>query len=157
MEPLDPGFNLAILSIASSLFPDGFDVSPDAPGTYKGLKAHLDAGKRLVVYDGGCEGTIYADPAVNHAFRAWHDWSHWKGDHDFSLQGECCVFDMQPRHLLYVYGDTEQTLRWIDILRAEVIGQRVYYGRHKRYVEDQRGFIEAFLKNPEDALLWSLW
>jgi hypothetical protein len=28
MRPLDPGLNAAILSIASDLFPDGFDVSP---------------------------------------------------------------------------------------------------------------------------------
>jgi hypothetical protein len=65
MLPLDPGLNTAILSIASDLFPDGFDVSPDAPSTYKALKAHLDTGKRLVVYDGGCEGTIYVDPALS--------------------------------------------------------------------------------------------
>ena len=86
--PLDPTLNAAILSIARNLFPDGFDVSPDAPSTYTALKAHLDAGKGLVVYDGGCAGTIYANPAVNHAFRAWNDWSHWRGDHDFSVEGE---------------------------------------------------------------------
>ena len=155
MEPLDRGFNAAILSIAAELFPDGFDVSPDAPGTYKALKGHLDAGKRLVVYDGGSEGTIYVDPAVNHAFRAWHDYSHWKGEHDFSLEGECAVFEMQRRHLLYLYGDSAQTRRWI--LRAEVIGQRLFYERYKRFVDDQRGFIEAYLKDPEATLLWSLW
>jgi hypothetical protein len=42
----------------------------DAPDTYEKLKAHLDAGERLVVYSGGSQHTIYADPAVNHAFRA---------------------------------------------------------------------------------------
>jgi hypothetical protein len=157
MLPLDSGLNAAILSIAASLFPDGFDVSEDAPGTYKALKAHLDAGKRLVVYSGGCEGTIYADPAVNHAFRAWHDFSHWKGEHDFSAEGECGVFAMQRQHLLYVYGDAEQTRRWIEILRAEVIGQRLFYERYKRFVDDQRGFIEAYLQDPEATLLWSLW
>jgi hypothetical protein len=157
MRLLDPGLNAAIIAIASDLFPDGFDVSADAPGTYAALKAHLDAGKRLVVYDGGCEGRIYGDAAVNHAFRAWHDFSHWKGEHDFSVEGECRVFDMQRRHLLYVCGDTPQTWRWIGILRAEVIGQRLLYERHKRFVEDQRGFIEAYLHNPEETLLWPLW
>jgi hypothetical protein len=58
---------------------------------------------------------------------------------------------------LYVYGDTPETRRWIEILRAEVVGQRLFYERHKRFVDDQRGFIEAYLQNPEDTLLWSLW
>jgi hypothetical protein len=157
MMPLDPALNATILSIAARLFPDGFEVSPDAPGTYKALKAHLDTGKRLVVYDGGCEGTIYANPKVNHALRAWHDYSHWKGEHDFSVEGECAVFVMQRRHLLYLYGDTEQTRRWINILNAEVVGQRLFYERHKRFVEDQRGFIEAYMKSPDDTLLCPLW
>ncbi len=106
MEPLDPSLNAAIILIAAVLFPDGFDASKDAPSTYKALKAHLDAGKRLVVFSGGCEGTIYVDPAVNHAFRAWHDFSHWKGGHVFSVEGECGVFEMQRQHLLYTFGDT---------------------------------------------------
>lgn len=155
MLPLDSRMNAAILSVAASLFPDGFDVSEDAPGTYPALKEHLDAGKRLVVYDGGCEGTIYVDPTVNHAFRAWHDFSHWKGGHDFSVEGECAVFEMQRQHLLYAYGD--QAERWIAILNAEVIGQRLFYERYKRFVDDQRGFIDAYLRDPEDTLLWPLW
>jgi hypothetical protein len=157
MVPLDPGFNAAILSIAADLFPGGFDVSPDAPSTYKALKAHMDAGKRLVVYDGGCEGTIYAAPAVNHAFRAWHDWSHWKGGHDFGVAGECSVFDMQRRHLLDRYGDTPEARHWCAILQAEVVGQRLYYERYKRFIDDQHGFIEAYMQNPEDTLRWPLW
>lgn len=58
-------------------------------------------------------------------------------------RASAAFFEMQRRHLLYVYGDTEQTRRWIEILRAEVIGQRPFFERHKRLVEDQRGFIEA--------------
>ena len=104
--------------VAGNLFTEGFDVAPDAPSTYRALKAHLDAGKRLVVYDGGSEGTIYVTPAVNHAFRAWHDFSHWTGKHDFSVRGECAVFAMQRQHLLDLYGDNKQTERSIDILRG---------------------------------------
>ena len=85
MEPLDTDFNAAILMIAADLFPDGFDVSTDAPGTYKALKADLDAGKRLVVYDGGVKARSYVYPIVNHAFRAWYDFTHWKGGYDFSV------------------------------------------------------------------------
>src|ERR1022692_1770927 len=71
-QPLDHQLNTAILEMASTFLPEGFDVSDDAPQTFNALKDHLKAGKRLIVYGEGCEGTIYADPRVNYAFRAWH-------------------------------------------------------------------------------------
>jgi hypothetical protein len=143
--PLDPELNAAILHIARRLFCCGFDISDQAPGTYAELRAHLDAGNRMVVYAGGCENTIYADPAVNHAFRAWHDWCHWRGEHDFSVAGETAVYHIQCQHLVMLYGDTPATRRWRDILYAEIVGQRLYYETHKRYVDDQRAFVEQFL------------
>jgi len=154
-RPLDVGLNAAILEITSRLFPDGFDVCETAPSTYQELKNHLDAGKRLVVYSGGSNGTIYADPEVNYAFRAWHDYTHWKGSFDFSVEGETAVCQEQCRQLVERYGDSAR--RWCGILRAEVIGQRLFYQRHKKYVSDQRAFIEEYIRDPEITLMWSLW
>jgi len=133
-----------------------FDVSEEAPGTYRALKAHLDTGKRLVVYSGGSYGTIYVDPQVNYAFRAWHDYTHWQEGFDFSVEGETAVCHEQCRQIIERYGDTTQTRRWCDILRAEIIGQRLFYQYHKKYVVDQRTFIEEYIKDPELTLMWSL-
>ncbi len=155
--PLDAGLNQAILTIATRLLPDGFDVADDAPATFEELKAHLDAGRRLVVYAGGSEKTIYVDPAVNHAFRAWHDLTHYRDRQDFSVAGETAVCEAQCHQLVAAFGDVVETKRWCAILTAEVIGQRLFYQRHKRFVVDQRGFVEAYLRDPEIALLWSLW
>lgn len=66
--PLDIHFNVAVLHIANHLFPCGFDVSDNAPDTYEKLCAILDAGKRMVVWSGGSEATIYCSPEVNYAF-----------------------------------------------------------------------------------------
>src|SRR3712207_4164474 len=99
MQPLDSDLNGAILRIASRLFPDGFDVSPDAPSTFEELKAHLDAGNRMVVWSGGSEKTIYVDPTVNYAFRAWHDWHHWRHSLPFTPDGERAVCELQCRDL----------------------------------------------------------
>lgn len=140
------------MSIAGRIFPHGFDVAPDAPDTYKKLRAHLDAEKRMVVYNGGSEGTIYGDDEVNYCFRAWHDVCHYYGEHDFSPEGEAGVLKMQCFQLRQLYGDTEETRRWVSILNAEVVGQREYYQRYKRYITDQRGFVLAYLDNPESAL-----
>jgi hypothetical protein len=157
VEPLDLAFNAAVVSIARRLFPYGFDVSDQAPRTFDELKALFDADKRLVVYSGGSSSTIYADPGVNYAFRAWHDWSHWVGHHDLTFPGEVAVCKRQQADLVELYGDNEQTRRWCKLIHAEIAGQATYHLYHKRFPDNQRAFVEAFLENPEQALSWSLW
>jgi len=82
------------------------------PETYEELIALLDAGGRMLVYSGASERTIYGDPEVNYAFRAWHDWCHWRGRYDFSYEGERAACAMQGDHLIARYGDSSQTRRW---------------------------------------------
>ena len=43
------------------------------------------------------------------------------------------------------------------ILDAEVVGQSTYFHIHKRFPEDQRRFVVAYLTDPEEALRWPLW
>jgi hypothetical protein len=100
----------------------------------------------MLVWSGGSENTIYAEPEVNWAFRAWHDWCHYNGAHAFTPGGERAVFAMQCSHLLSLYGPCLKVQRWTRILRAEVIGQQEYFYRHGHYPEDQRAFVEAYLK-----------
>jgi hypothetical protein len=145
MKPLDIGLNVAVLHVANTLCPGGYQVSEDAPDTYVKLRAHLDRTKQMLVWSGGSENTIYAEPEVNWAFRAWHDWCHYYGAHPFTPEGERAVFEMQCSHLLLFYGDCLQTRQWIKILRAEVIGQQEYFYKHGRYPDDQRAFVEAYL------------
>ncbi len=143
-QPLDRGLNAAILSIAHQLFPTGYDISEQAPSTYEDLVAHLNSGNRMVVFSGGCEKTIYADREVNYAFRAWHDWCHWRGQHNFSLEGEVAVWEMQCRHIVTRYGISNTQMRWIFILHAEVVGQRIYYEKHRAYIDNQYAFVASY-------------
>lgn len=145
-KPLDRGFNVAVLHVASVLFPAGFDVADQAPQTYEELTGMLDAGGRMVVWSGASENTIYADPEVNYAFRAWHDWCHWRGRHRFDPEGEVAVCNMQADHLSKLYGCNE---RWRNILHAETIGQQLYLYRFGYYPKDQRTFVEAYLADPD--------
>ena len=142
----DVRFNAAVLKACKRVLPHGFDVSAEAPQTYEGLIAHFDAGRRMVVYSGGSERTIYGDPKVNYAFRAWHDWCHWRGRYDFSLEGERAACAMQAQHLVELYGDSRESRRWRRILHAEIIGQREYFDRFGVFPDDQRAFVENFLR-----------
>jgi hypothetical protein len=145
MKPFDRGFNIAVLRIANQLCPGGYVVADDAPDTYEKLRAHLDVTKQMKVWSGGSDNTIYADPEVNWAFRAWHDWCHYNGRHAFTIVGERAVFEMQKLHLLLLYGDCSQTQRWIKILKAEVIGQQEYFYKLGHYPKDQRTFVKCYL------------
>lgn len=142
---LDIHFNAAVLTICNRVLPAGYDVSNTAPETYEELIAHLDAGKRMVVHGGGSEQTIYGDPEVNFAFRAWHDWCHWRGRHDFSHEGERAACAMQSEHLVTLYGESSQTRRWRRILQAEIIWQREFFDANGFFPEDQRAFVAAYL------------
>jgi hypothetical protein len=147
----------AILEMTSRLLPDGFDVSDDAPQTMEQLKALMNTGNRMRVWSGGSEDTIYKEPYVNFAFRAWHDLCHWQGHFPFTLEGEIATCEMQCHQLLDCYGDNEVTQRWCTVLRAEVVGQALYYHRHKRFPENQAAFTRAYVSDPEGALMWPLW
>jgi len=141
----DIQFNAAVLAIAARLFPCGFLVAEDAPQSYEELIARLNAGLPMLVYSGGSDQTIYGDPEVNYAFRAWHDWCHWRGQFDFSLAGEIATFQMQAKHLVAIFGDDQRTRWWINILYAEVIGQREFYDEHGCFPENQRAFVERYV------------
>ena len=153
MKPLDRGLNTAILHITSRLFPSGFDVSNDAPNTYEELRAVPGSGRRMVVYSGGSDATIYGDAEVNYAFRAWHDWGHIRHSLHFTLRDEAAVYEVQRRQLVELYGDSSQTRDWCAILRAEVVGQAEYFILYERFPDDQRAFIKKYLEDKRIALL----
>jgi len=142
---LDHGLNVAVLVIARQLLPGGFDVSEDAPETYNALVRQFESGQRYIVYAGGSENTVFGDPEVNYHFRAWHDWCHWKGKHDFSFQGEHATYLMQCEHLVELYGNDETTERWRRILFADVIGQKLYFHRYRCFPENQMEFVKQYL------------
>ena len=153
MKPLDRHFNIAVLQMASRLFPTGFAVSDDAPGSYEELCQHLDAGKRMVVWSGGSDATIFADPEVNYAFRAWHDWTHWRHRLDFTLAGEAYTAAQQTRDLRKVFGDWDDhpdRLHWADIIRVEVYEQAKHHAMCGDFVDDQVGF--ALMNLPAHVL-----
>ena len=154
LTPFNTKLNAAILHIASRVYPLGFDVQgvdtdAVAPSTYEELRAHLNSGKRMVVASEGSEATIYGDPEVNYAFRAWHDWTHWRGEHDFSLTGESSTMSNQLCLLIDLYGWSTETRKWARLLYADIVGQKNYFDLHGVFPADQRQFVTDFLdKHP---------
>jgi hypothetical protein len=143
MKPFDTGLNTAIKHIASKLFPCGYDVADTAPETLDQLNAHIETTGRMVVWSGASDNTIYADAETNWAFRAWHDWCHWKAQLPCTLAGEIAALDMQIEHL--------KTLGLLTAfreaaLRAEVEGGARLFEITGRFPDDPRRFALTWLK-----------
>lgn len=106
----------------------------------------------MVVAAEGSDATIFGAAPVNYAFRAWHDWCHWKGGYDFSLQGEMDTCCLQLIHIQMLYGVNQRTCYWRTLLIAEVIGQRQYYELYREYISNQRAFATAYMEDRNAAL-----
>lgn len=123
---LDPEFDRVVVERARTCFPEGYDVVDDAPQTLEEINQLLNSGARMKVWSGASQFTIYGAPEVNFAFRAWHDWTHWKGQFPFNVTGEAATANAQVNELRTVYGDSENTRRWACLIYTEVVGQVLY-------------------------------
>jgi hypothetical protein len=157
IQSIDPDLDMAIMTITAKLLPAGYEVSHEAPQSYEALRVRLDAGRRMRVWNGGSGWTIYGNAAINFAFRAWHDLCHYIGCHDFTLKGEIDTCELQCRQLADHFRGMARVPEWQATIRAEVIGQALYFHRNKRFPDDQRGFVLAYLADPVDSIPWPLW
>lgn len=146
-------FDKLILSLAKSHWPQGWDVGPNAPDNFSHLKAEYAARGRITVFNGVCDNTIYGSPEVNYAFRAWHDALHIAHNLGFDTDSEIKVSNHQVQQVRQAqdisWVETHCFSRWVA---ADVAGQALYYRRHKRFVQNQRAFVEAYMYDPVVAL-----
>ena len=148
-QPLDHAFNRAVHHIANKLLPNGWDVSDPAPSSLAELKAHYATTGRICVWSGGSDYTIFADRETNYAFRAWHDYHHLIGNHEFTPDGEHAVMMAQQSDILALYGDNQG---FADLIHAEIVGQGEYERANGVFPQDQMAFVRAYLADPVSAL-----
>ena len=121
----------------------------DAPNSYEELMEHYDSlvtGDPIPVGSGGCEHSIYSRPEINQAWRAYHDGIHMVHELDFSLEDEEQVCEIQIEHMRLCSKDYGTfTSEDYAAVRADIIGQAMYYARYKKYVNDQARFVASCL------------
>lgn len=144
-KPLDTRFNVAVNHIAGQLFPCGFDVIDDAPDTLESLTDYIERTGRIAVWSGASDRTVFSDPETNYAFRAWHDFHHWRHQLSFDAYGERVVLEHQVADIRTLYGHGADADRMVEILEAEVLGQLMHEAEHGDFPEDQRAFAQAWL------------
>lgn len=97
----------------------------------------------LLVWEGASDATIYCDPRVNHAFRAWHDACHIAGKLGFTLADERRACELQVLQARIRYPSIPR--RVVELIQAEVIGQAEYFDAAGEFPRDQKAFIEAYI------------
>ena len=85
--------NQAILALAG-----GHVAQAVAPATFRDLM-RVGHAAVLPVWEGASDRTLYGDPRINHAARAWHDRAHLAGGFDFTPAGERAACALQLRQL----------------------------------------------------------
>lgn len=127
---------------AAHYWPQGYDVSEDAPGTFETLQAEHKARGKITVWDGASDQTIFPDAATNYAFRAWHDAIHLAHGFGFTLEGEyatCCVHVAEALRAGLGFHD-------VALICAEVYGQAEHMQRTGDFIADQAAFDAAYIR-----------
>ncbi len=140
LKPMFPAFNVATLRLARLTNPRGWNVSRNAPSSLAQLKARAKRDGVITVSSLHCDRTIYGDPEMNLAARAWHDACHILANAGFDDAGERKVCALQQTQLATVYGDASSLL-FRRIIEAEVIGQLEYKEENGFFPIDQRKFV----------------
>lgn len=161
IKPFSTQFNVAALHIASKLWPRWFDVSDDAPATLESLTREFATRRRITVWRGASDSTIFGGPEcaeANWAFRAWHDYYHLTRQHSFTPAGERLVCLAQMDDIVTLYGATSEFSALARrLIVEEVIGQALYQERHGVFPSDQRGFAFSWLHDGAEAALEKIW
>lgn len=155
MTPLYMPLNQAVVTIAAKLFPKGFDTTDtlaDAPQSLDQLRDHIRRTGRMLVYAGHSDHTIFGDAGVNQAFRAWHEHCHLRASAQFTTDGEYATFQQQANDLVKLYGLSNRTYHMIRLVHAEVVGQVAYANKHRKFPDNQRAFVQAYLWNAREAM-----
>lgn len=121
---LDPEFNALTLKMASNI---NYKVVPYEPyATFEEMQTDYWRTGRILITSRFDGGSIYGDPAVNHAARAWHDMAHILSNAPFDAEGERIAAELQVCQIAFeeICGNiTEEQRDWFSrILDVEVNG-----------------------------------
>lgn len=110
--------------------------------------------KNLIIYNGGCDQTIYPRPQDNYLARAWHDSVHIQNNLGFSKADEIKAARIQVEQLRTIKAPTIV----INAIWFDIVGQIEYYYSKKKYVKNQRQFVQNCLDHGiEYAINQTYW
>ena len=140
-NPVDIHLNVAVQTMARKCLPKGYHVVErfeDAPTTLDGITAYAQDFGVLCVASEDSAGTIYDDIGVNVDLRAWHDSIHYRYQFAFNVAGEAAVTYIQVAQMYRVYGYNEKTIKWAQLLLADILGLVIHNKMTGKYPKNKR-------------------
>lgn len=144
-QPMYEPLNAAVLEIVNILMPQGFDTTDirENCDTHEKIQEYWDETGKILVWSGGSDCTVFGEPHMNHAFRAWHDYIHITRGLAFNKAGErlaynwhCVQLDLYLSHK-FSRQHRENIKQLLDI---EINGQVEYLERFGHFPEYPRTF-----------------
>lgn len=146
-------FENAMIDIIGQLGVEYDTTDSEDYGTLKAITDYYNSNRRLMVWTGGSDNTIFSTPEFNWMFRAWHDHHHVKHQHEFTTKGERLVCDEQIKDVLRYVENLELQEFMIMILNAEINGQVEEFNKTGGFVDDQKQFTVEYIQKTYDKTI----
>lgn len=140
-NPVDTGWNIAVRHLAGVTCPRGWDefaTFAEAPTTLKALTDYANEHGRLGIATEDSDGTIFDCADTNVHLRAWHDSVHFRYQLAFTVAGEAAAVYVQAAQVYRVFGYNEKTVRWVQLLLADILGLVIHHKKTGKYPKNKR-------------------
>lgn len=148
---VDDTLALATREIVPSIMPEGFITCDPSPDSLESCTIFFQSNGKIGVHPGFDETSIFADPDTAHAFAAWHDWCHVRGQCTFDIPGERRVDEIMQQHLArwWVNSHTPVAQEAFDraatVLRMFNLGRLEYWLAYGEAPANPREFLFGYL------------
>lgn len=140
-NPVDQGWNVAVRHMATRTCPSGWDevaTFEAAPTTLQAMTEYAKRAGRLCVATEDSDGTIFDCADTNVHLRAWHDSVHFRHQLAFTVAGEAAAVYVQAAQVYRVFGVSEKTVRWVQLLLADILGLVLHVKKTGKYPANKR-------------------
>ncbi len=125
-----------------------YKIGYNPPSTYKSMVRSYNQHNYFIVFEGGCDSTIFSNKEYNYLFRAIHDKVHYDNKLTFSLKDERSVALIQAKDFYKrskPFFNKKIRYNIYKLIICEIKGQIEYYQRFNKYVDNQKEFTKIFL------------
>jgi len=134
-----------------------YEIESTTTNSWEEFKKETEKNGYITVSMDGCDTSIYDNAVVNRMARVWHDKVHLNNNLSFSLKDEIEVTKIQQEDI-YDYvkevklkDNQDFNIKILElaqkIIYIDVAEQLKYYYKHKKFVENQKTFVQNILYN----------
>lgn len=151
LSHVDGTLALATREIVPLIMPQGFTTCDPSPNSLEECTQFFVQNGKIGVHPGFDETSIFGDAGTTHAFNAWHDWCHVKGQCTFDIPGERRVDEIMQQHLARWWVESHQPVtkdayeRAAAVLRMFNLGRLEYWLAYGEAPANPREFLFGYL------------